>query len=141
MTLQGYPGAVAVVPKLELFNVTGGNANLDVIERINTGSESRRSRPPGRPSTPSRTVQASLAKLPPSDDSKTGYTAGDFSASLKSVATLIKANVGLEVATVDFGGWDHHNNLNTYFGPQARELSLGLNAFWNDLAAAYQQAA
>ena len=37
------------------------------------------------------------------------------------------------MATVDFGGWDHHVNINAFFGGQARELSQAIGAFWADM--------
>ncbi|MBI3483853.1 MAG: DUF1800 family protein, partial [Acidobacteria bacterium] len=38
------------------------------------------------------------------------YPQGRFGQSLLQVAQLIKANIGLEVAFLDSGGWDHHVN-------------------------------
>jgi len=71
-------------------------------------------------------VQKRLAALP--GGANPGYTNGPLSAALKSLATTIKLDLGLEVATVDYGGWDHHVNLNGQFPPQARELSQSLQA-------------
>jgi uncharacterized protein (DUF1501 family) len=36
------------------------------------------------------------------------YPQSDFGASLRQVAMLVKADVGLEVAAIDVGGWDTH---------------------------------
>ena len=38
------------------------------------------------------------------------YPAGRLAASLRQIAQLIKADVGVEVAFADIGGWDHHVN-------------------------------
>src|SRR5262249_46915884 len=38
------------------------------------------------------------------------YPRGRFGDSLRQVAQLIKANLGVEVAFADIGGWDHHTN-------------------------------
>ncbi|KPV50012.1 hypothetical protein SE17_29420, partial [Kouleothrix aurantiaca] len=70
----------------------------------------------------------------------TTYPNGSFGDSLQTVAQMIKLNVGLRVATVDFGGWDHHESegVNDTWGPfyqLSAALSQGLNAFYNDLAA------
>ncbi|TAL04021.1 MAG: DUF1501 domain-containing protein [Rhodospirillaceae bacterium] len=131
VSLQGYGGAMAV-PDIKLFNVVGGDTNRHIIKSLNTGIE---------PLTISaaetintiETVQARLAAMPDKAGDTLGYTSGPLSAALKSLATTIKLDLGLEVATVDYGGWDHHINLNTAFGPQAQELSLAINAFWNDM--------
>ncbi|WP_204321450.1 hypothetical protein, partial [Streptococcus pneumoniae] len=36
------------------------------------------------------------------------YMDDDFGNSMKNIAQLIKLDVGLHVATVDYGGWDTH---------------------------------
>jgi uncharacterized protein (DUF1501 family) len=36
------------------------------------------------------------------------YAEGPFPEGLREIAHLIKGGVGLRVATIDFGGWDHH---------------------------------
>ena len=60
--------------------------------------------------------------------------AGDFARPLKVVAQLAKLAVGLSVATVDFGGWDTHENQPGRFRVLVERLSIGLSAFYNDLA-------
>lgn len=59
-----------------------------------------------------------------------------FGMGLKQIAQLIKADVGLEVACVDLGGWDTHENEGTrggYFADQLNILGQGLSAFYTDL--------
>jgi uncharacterized protein (DUF1501 family) len=133
ITLQGSPGAVAI-PDVANFNVFGGNSNLNVIARMQDGDESHVVAARAAVAT-IRSVRAGLAALPSPGDSAPAYTDGPLSTSLRSVATLIKMNVGLEVAAVDYGSWDHHVNLNLNFPPKARELSRALAAFWDDLKA------
>jgi uncharacterized protein (DUF1501 family) len=61
---------------------------------------------------------------------------GDFGQRLQQIARLIKADVGVEVAFADIGGWDHHVNEGNVQGQLAnllREFSQGLAAFWTDL--------
>lgn len=67
-----------------------------------------------------------------------GYPEGnDFANSLKSVAQLIKAQLGLRVATVDLGGWDTHEwqgeGGGGYLADLLRDFGAGLAAFWRDL--------
>jgi uncharacterized protein (DUF1501 family) len=63
-----------------------------------------------------------------------------FGTQLRNIAQLIKADVGLRIATVDIGGWDTHNGQGNptqgydYFGNQVQGLSEALNAFYTDLA-------
>ena len=64
------------------------------------------------------------------------YPDTEFGLGLQQVAQLIKGEVGLEVACVDLGGWDSHNNQGTLDGTFNRllsELSSGLHAFYTDL--------
>jgi uncharacterized protein (DUF1501 family) len=64
------------------------------------------------------------------------YPRGHFGESLKQLAQLIKANLGVQVAFADIGGWDHHVNEGNTQGQLAnvlREFSQSLAAFWTDL--------
>jgi uncharacterized protein (DUF1501 family) len=64
------------------------------------------------------------------------YPRGRFGDSLRQVAQLIKANLGVEVAFTDIGGWDHHTNEGSTQGQLANllhEFSQSLAAFWTDL--------
>ena len=64
------------------------------------------------------------------------YPRGRFGDSLKQLAQLIKANLGVQVAFADIGGWDHHVNEGSTQGQIAnvlREFGQSLSAFWIDL--------
>ena len=64
------------------------------------------------------------------------YPKGRFGDSLRQLAQLIKANLGVQVAFADIGGWDHHVNEGAAEGQLAnvlRDFSRSLAAFWIDL--------
>jgi uncharacterized protein (DUF1501 family) len=64
------------------------------------------------------------------------YPRGRFGDSLRQVAQLVKANLGVQVAFADIGGWDHHVNEGSVQGQIAnltREFSQAIAAFWTDL--------
>jgi uncharacterized protein (DUF1501 family) len=64
------------------------------------------------------------------------YPRGRFGDSLRQLAQLIKANLGVQVAFADIGGWDHHVNEGSTQGQIAnvlRDFSQALSAFWIDL--------
>ena len=64
------------------------------------------------------------------------YPRGRFGDSLRQLAQLIKANLGVQVAFADIGGWDHHVNEGSTEGQIANVLtdfSQSLAAFWIDL--------
>jgi uncharacterized protein (DUF1501 family) len=64
------------------------------------------------------------------------YPKGRFGDSLRQLAQLIKANLGVQVAFADISGWDHHVNEGSTEGQLANvltEFSQSLAAFWIDL--------
>ena len=64
------------------------------------------------------------------------YPRGRFGDALRQTAQLIKANLGVQVAFTDIGGWDHHVNEGNTQGQLAnllREFSQSLSAFYIDL--------
>lgn len=64
------------------------------------------------------------------------YPKGRFGESLKQLAQLIKANLGVQVAFADIGGWDHHVNEGNTQGQIANVLgqfAQSLSAFCVDL--------
>jgi len=68
--------------------------------------------------------------------SNANYPRGRFGDSLRQLAQLIKANLGVQVAFADIGGWDHHVNEGSTDGQLANVLgdfSQAIAAFWNDL--------
>ncbi|MCC6264620.1 MAG: DUF1501 domain-containing protein [Bryobacterales bacterium] len=73
------------------------------------------------------------------------YPNGPFARNLRQIAALIKADVGLEVAFADVGGWDHHVNE---VGPRPatgqlanllRQVGDSLSAFRKDLGDRFEE--
>jgi uncharacterized protein (DUF1501 family) len=61
-----------------------------------------------------------------------------FARALKSVAVLIKSDVGIEAAQVDIGGWDTHSSQDPLAGSMFRtmqDFSNSLAAFYADVIA------
>ena len=66
----------------------------------------------------------------------TVYPNTGLSRGLRSTATLIKADIGVEAVHLDVGGWDTHSNQDPIAGGMAQrmtELSGALGAFWQDV--------
>jgi uncharacterized protein (DUF1501 family) len=64
------------------------------------------------------------------------YPGSPFGNSLKQIAQLLKANLGVEAAFSDIGGWDTHQNqgnVNGQLANRLREFSDTIAAFWKDL--------
>jgi uncharacterized protein (DUF1501 family) len=68
------------------------------------------------------------AKYPTEDDSN------ELSQNLQALAQMIKMDMGVQIATVDFGGWDTHENQNYHFPRRVEALTQAIGAFYNDLS-------
>jgi len=67
------------------------------------------------------------------------YPGTGLGSSMSAVAQLIRADLGLQAATVDLGGWDTHesqadngNPANGQYASLITQLSEALHAFWMD---------
>ncbi|MCB9461496.1 MAG: DUF1501 domain-containing protein [Anaerolineaceae bacterium] len=70
------------------------------------------------------------------------YPDDEFGMGLKQVAQLIKADVGLEIACIDLGGWDTHEaqgTLDGEFNGLMTTLGQGLSALYTDLGSYNQR--
>jgi uncharacterized protein (DUF1501 family) len=65
------------------------------------------------------------------------YPDGYFGTNLKTVAQMIKLDIGLRVAAVDLGGWDTHeyqgDGTGGYMADLLGQLAQGLTALYTDL--------
>ncbi len=66
------------------------------------------------------------------------YPDSGFGHQLMQTAMLIKQGVGLEIATLDIGGWDTHSNqggarIGGYQARKFQEFAAGINALYSDL--------
>jgi uncharacterized protein (DUF1501 family) len=131
-SLLGEPNALAVADASN-FNISGGNATANIVRAINTG-DSQYKKVALEALDTIASVQAGLKTIT-DNSAEAGYTGGALSNSLRSLGKLIKMNVGVDVATVDFGSWDMHNGLVNEFATRTTEFSRALAAFWRDMAA------
>ena len=61
------------------------------------------------------------------------YPSSSFGDHLQVIAQMIKLDLGLNVATLDLGGWDTHAGQSYWLPTLLDELSRGLNALYTDL--------
>ncbi len=64
------------------------------------------------------------------------YPRGDFGRSLRQIAQLVKADVGVEIAFADIGGWDTHvaqGGVQGQLAQRLTELAGGIRALYLDL--------
>ncbi|PKN93808.1 MAG: hypothetical protein CVU44_08310 [Chloroflexi bacterium HGW-Chloroflexi-6] len=93
-----------------------------------------------------RTLDATAAIAPLNEQeynpqNGASYREDELGTQLKTVAQLIKMQAGLRVATVDFGGWDTHEDQNYdeggYMGGLLESLGQNLANFYRDLDSGY----
>ena len=64
------------------------------------------------------------------------YPNNEFGNNMRQIAQLLKADLGVETAFTDVGGWDTHQNQGGVTGQLAdrlREFSSAIAAFWQDM--------
>jgi uncharacterized protein (DUF1501 family) len=129
ISLLGYENGLAV-PEVATFNVAGGTAMADALRAVTAGTSAYKT-VAAHTLDAIATVQAGLLTA---TNSPEAVYSGKIGSSLRSLARLIKMNVGVGLATVDHEGWDQHDNLSSEFSTQVTDLSKSLKAFWTDLA-------
>lgn len=75
---------------------------------------------------------AAVRAVPPTS---VAYPTGDFAAALKDLAAILRAEVGMQVATVDVGGWDTHTDEAGDLDNNLDATAQALRAFVDDLGA------
>ncbi|MFZ3218190.1 MAG: DUF1501 domain-containing protein [Candidatus Acidiferrales bacterium] len=135
-TLQGSASAIAI-PDLRQFKMNGPQLTTEGgFEAIYAQTVDRALRGVG-----TETFEAidQLKKINPDNyqpENGAQYPKSRFGQSLQEIAELFKADVGLEVAFLDSGGWDHHVNEGGVQGQLAnllRDLGQGIAAFHQDM--------
>jgi uncharacterized protein (DUF1501 family) len=136
LTLQGAAPAVAV-PDLKQFKMYGPPQTVEGgFEAMYAQTVDLAMRGVGQ-----ETFEAldMLKKVDPDayqPENGAAYPASRFGKSLQEIAELFKADVGLEVAFLDSGGWDHHVNEGGVQGRLSnllRDLGQGMAAFHQDM--------
>jgi uncharacterized protein (DUF1501 family) len=78
-----------------------------------------------------KTIEA-IARTPYTPANGAQYQ-GEFGRNLQQIARLIKADVGVEVAFADIGGWDHHFNEVPQMAQLLQQFGGSLAAFARDM--------
>ncbi len=134
LTLRGANPAVAVA-NLQSFRLPAPAAASAFASMYDdAGDPALRSA--GKETFEAMAIIQRLDQEPGPPDGGAEYPNGPLGQSLRQIARLIKADVGLEVAFAEVGGWDHHINE---VGAKATEGQLAnvLREFGGSLAAFY----
>jgi uncharacterized protein (DUF1501 family) len=128
--LRGSRGAVAV-DNLSRFQVANKDT-ADLLERLYSASADVDLKTHGAATFDAVKMIASIHAGPYTPVSGAQYV-GEFGQRLQQIARLIKADVGVEVAFADIGGWDHHGNENGQLTALLRQFGTSLAAFTRDM--------
>jgi uncharacterized protein (DUF1501 family) len=129
-TLQGSRGAIAV-DNLQRFQVAE-KASAELLEHLYSTSLDAQLKAQGAATFDAVKLIESIRTRPYTPAAGAQYV-GDFGQRLQQIARLIKADVGVEVAFADIGGWDHHSNETGQLTTQLRQFGSSLAAFTQDL--------
>lgn len=134
-SLRGDRPAVAIA-SLSDFRI-GNAAASGAFESLYAASSDPALSAQGRETFEAVALLRSIEKQPPA--SRAQYPRGHFGDALRQIAQLIKADVGVELAFADIGGWDHHVNEVGQSASQGQLAAVladfggSLGAFWQDL--------
>ena len=135
-TLQGSAPAIAI-PDLDQFKMYGPQQTVEGgFQAMYAQTVDQALRGVGQ-----ETFEAidTLRKVNPSayvPENGAQYPTSRFGKSLMEIAELFKSDVGLEMAFLDSGGWDHHVNEGGVQGQLSnllRDLGQGIAAFHQDM--------
>jgi len=129
-TLRGDRGAIAV-NDLQQFRVRD-NREASIFETMYAKSGDAQLVAQGKRTFDALKTIESINKTPYTPANGAQYL-GEFGNGLRQIARLIKANVGLEAAFVEIGGWDHHVNENGQLPPLLQQYGNSLVAFSRDM--------
>lgn len=143
-SMQGAHRAIAVRDIQNGIALPNGVAGFNAVSSLANADQANQASPWMRDHLANLDfINQSIAKgpskpLPYESSGKIPYPNNDPGIGLRSVARLIDASVGLRYAWVDQSGWDTHENQPGRLNGQIRNLSAGLAAFADDMAAKRQ---
>jgi uncharacterized protein (DUF1501 family) len=133
--LIGAPGLIPT-DSLETLPISIDKQRAALIAAVNEGSTAASAVAARHTIKLLDIVREKTAKVPLAPPGNGNYTYGALSQKLKPLARVLKFDLGVEVAVVDYPAvWDTHENILQYFTNATRELSDSLFAFADDLGA------
>lgn len=136
-SLQGEHPALAI-PDVESFRLAGGRdpAIEGAFTRLYSTPEADLLGADAKEAFEALDVLGKVTRAPYRPREGVAYPPGNFGRALRQIAQLIKADIGLEVAFAEVGGWDTHVAQGGAAGQLARrlaELAQGIRALHDDL--------
>ena len=148
-SLRGLSSGMSLVGELRNgLNLPGDALGKSVLQALYANSPSNPVADPVRQVGQQTLQQLALvdSKIARVDGRTTPYTAPkgvsyntenhDWQHAVQTVAQLIRMDVGLQVACLDLGGWDTHENQSGKLNNLVRQWSTNLRALFDDVQAA-----
>jgi uncharacterized protein (DUF1501 family) len=136
-TLRGGQSAVAI-ESLGAFQVRDAQAAME-FQKLYQNSKDPVMQATGRETFEAMSMLQSIRRQTYTPAAGADYPRAPLGESLKQIAQLIKADVGMEMAFADIGGWDHHFNEVAQKSSEGQLANLlrtfgqALTAFWSDM--------
>ena len=131
-TLRGDRAAI-VVNDVQSFHV-GNQETAGILESMYANSPDARLERTGKDAFAAMKMVQSITQggYNPSGGAQY-FQGGELGRSLLQVARLIKADVGVEAAFAEIGGWDHHGNEPGQLANLLRQFGAAVSAFCLDM--------
>ncbi len=112
---------------------SGGDHAASVIESLYAASPDARLQAMGKEGFEAKRMIQSINRYDDFNGRNTYVQGGELGRSLQQLARLIKADVGVEAAFAEAGGWDHHQAEAGQLSNLLRQFSFAIDAFAKDL--------
>ncbi len=131
-TLRGSRPAIAI-KDLQQYQ-TGNQDTANILEAMYKGTTDAQVGRAGNDTFAAMKMVRTINQQPYTPQNNAQYQqGGELGQSLQQIARLIKADVGVEAAFAEIGGWDHHQNENNQLSNLLRAFSTALLAFSQDM--------
>lgn len=135
--MQGEQSTV-VIPNLKRFGLSTDQSSVkSVYKALYSQTNLEQFREAGEESISAIKIISAIQNNEYQPTNGIHYPRSRLGQNLSQIAQLIKADVGLEIAFTEMGGWDTHRRQGTMTGSFARQAKILANAIttlWRDLA-------
>jgi uncharacterized protein (DUF1501 family) len=131
-TLRGARAAIAISDAQQYQ--MGNQDSTNILENMYATTADQRLRSTGTDAFAALKIIRNMNQQPFNQQFNQQYNqGGELGRGLMQIAKLIKADVGVETAFAEMGGWDHHGNEPGQMANQLRQFSMALSAFCQDI--------
>jgi len=135
-TMRGARSAIAVAGAVNDAQLLQGGSQdtTSILENMYAKSRDVQVGRTGNEAFAALKIIRSISQQPGNPAGNQQYAqGGELGRSLQQIARLIKADVGVEAAFAEIGGWDHHGNENPQLSNLLRQFGSALAAFSQDM--------